>query len=208
LICCNSCCPEDHAQYYKKATWAMVHLLVTRVVVVTLAAIATYSGSKAGLAIRALLNFTGAIILFYCLAHLLLLYENIFTHCTNLYGIMKFILLKFSVGLIVLQGIVETIMVSFKAEPYADDSNWSAEDKTIRGYCFLVLLEFVVLCLPYLWAYTYTISDPPKPIENSNPSPNFFSFYCKVLNVFDVCGVLTYNDDINTPLTQGGSNKI
>jgi hypothetical protein len=53
---------------------------------------------------------------------------------------MKFILLKFSVGLIVLQGIVETIMVSFKAEPYSDDSNWSAEDKTIRGYCKFDLL--------------------------------------------------------------------
>lgn len=73
LICCNSCCPEDHVQYYKKATWAMVHLIVTRVVVVTLAAISTYSGSKAGLAVGALLNFVGAIILFYCLAHLLLL---------------------------------------------------------------------------------------------------------------------------------------
>jgi hypothetical protein len=46
-------------------------------------------------------------------------------------------LLKFSVGLIVLQGIVEALLVTFKVEPYSDDDTWSAEQKTIRGYCKL-----------------------------------------------------------------------
>ncbi len=48
---------------------------------------------------------------------------------------MKLVLLKFSVGLIVLQGIVEQLMVTTSTEPYTDDSTWSREDKTIRGYC-------------------------------------------------------------------------
>lgn len=210
LMCCTSLCPADHIQYYKKATWAMFHLVFTRVIVIILAAIAFYSGSKAGNAISALLNLVGAFILFYCLAHLVLLYENIFTHCTNLYGVTKILLLKCSVGLIVVQGIVEALMVATNSEPYTDDSTWNSEDKTIRGYCFLVLLEFVILCLPYLWAYTYTISDPPKPIHEQNATVvnSFFGFYCKVLNVFDVCGVLTYKDEINAPLTGGSSNKI
>ncbi len=73
---------------------------------------------------------------------------------------------------------------------------------------FLVLLEFVILCLPYLWAFTYTISEPPKQIHDSTipVSTNFFSFFCKVLNVFDVCGVLTYTDDMTAPLTGKGND--
>ncbi len=73
LMCCNSCCPADHLQYYKKATWAMFHLIVTRVIVLLLAAIASYAGTKAGNAVFALLSLIGAVILFYCLAHLLLM---------------------------------------------------------------------------------------------------------------------------------------
>jgi hypothetical protein len=75
----------------------------------------------------------------------------------------------------------------------------------------LVLIEFVVLCLPYLWAFTYPITDPPKPIKDASgaqPTDNFCSFFCRVLNVFDVFGVLTYKDGENAPLTGGASNKL
>lgn len=44
-------------------------------------------------------------------------------------------LLKFSVGLIVLQGLVAQFIIAANAEPYTDDSNWDKEDKTQRGYC-------------------------------------------------------------------------
>jgi hypothetical protein len=77
LMCCNALCPEDHTKYYKKATWAMFHLITTRVVVIILAAIASYSGSKAGTAVSALLSLLGAVILFYCLAHLLLMCKSV-----------------------------------------------------------------------------------------------------------------------------------
>ncbi len=44
------------------------------------------------------------------------------------------VLLKMSVGLIVLQGLIVQFMVVTKAEPYDDDSDWDAEQKTQRGY--------------------------------------------------------------------------
>ena len=149
--------------------------------------------------------------------------ENIFNHCTNLFGVMKFFLIKFSVGLIVLQDIILSFLVAFNSEPYSDDSQYSAEDKTIRGYCkypyvlwggkyvltlfqtgFLILLEFCVLCFPYLYAFTYTITDPPQPIhdESATMDTNFCQFFCKVLNVFDVFGTLTLTPEDEAALTK------
>jgi hypothetical protein len=61
--------------------------------------------------------------------------ENVYNDCVNLFGIVKFALLKFSVGLIVLQGLVVQFMVAADAQPYNDDNNWTAEEKTQRGYC-------------------------------------------------------------------------
>lgn len=48
---------------------------------------------------------------------------------------MKAFLLKFSVGLIVIQGLIVQFMALTNSEPYNDDNDLSAEDKTIRGYC-------------------------------------------------------------------------
>ena len=48
---------------------------------------------------------------------------------------MKAFLLKVSVGLIVLQGLIVQFMSVADSEPYNDDSDWSAEEKTVRGYC-------------------------------------------------------------------------
>jgi hypothetical protein len=39
------------------------------------------------------------------------------------------------VGLIVLEGLIVQFMTVTGDEPYNDDSTWSAEEQTIRGYC-------------------------------------------------------------------------
>lgn len=58
-----------------------------------------------------------------------------FTHCRNLYGVVKLVLLKLSVGAIVLEGLIEQFIVMADAQPYNDDSTYSSEEKTQRGYC-------------------------------------------------------------------------
>lgn len=60
--------------------------------------------------------------------------ENVYQQSSNLFGLVKAFLLKFSVGLIVLQGLIVQFMTVTGSEPYDDDSDYSAEDKTIRGY--------------------------------------------------------------------------
>ena len=61
--------------------------------------------------------------------------ENVFEHCTNLFGVVKLILLKVSVGAIVLQGLIESFLYSSGSSPYGDDDRLDAEEKTLRAYC-------------------------------------------------------------------------
>lgn len=65
--------------------------------------------------------------------------ENVFEHCLNLFGIVKLLLLKVSVGAIVVQGLIESFVYSSGASPYKDDDVFSAEDKTLRAYCELLI---------------------------------------------------------------------
>ena len=60
--------------------------------------------------------------------------EKVYESSSNLFGVAKAFLLKFSVTLIVFQGLVIQFMSVLGGEPYADDDQYSAMDKTIRGY--------------------------------------------------------------------------
>jgi hypothetical protein len=61
--------------------------------------------------------------------------ENVFEHCTNLFGVVKLILLKISVGAIVVQGLVESFLYSSGTSPFKDDDTYDSEEKTLRAYC-------------------------------------------------------------------------
>ena len=62
----------------------------------------------------------------------------VYTHSKNIYGLMKLFLLKFSVGIIVLEGIICTFLVSSGKSPYSSDDGddrYDTAEKTQRGYC-------------------------------------------------------------------------
>ena len=52
----------------------------------------------------------------------------------NISGVFKFLVIKFSVGLIVAQGLVAQFLTITGSSPYVDDDHLSAKEKTIRGY--------------------------------------------------------------------------
>lgn len=113
-------------------------------------------------------------------------------------------LLKFSVGLIVLQGIIEQALVLAHAEPYQDDSQWSKEDKTQRGYCLLVMLEFCILQLPYLIAFIPKI-EPSTAVTDSTKNaapkaPTLCHFIFQVLCFHDIFGYLSYTPEMSQNL--------
>lgn len=67
----------------------------------------------------------------------------------NLFGIVKLLLLKVSVGAIVVQGLIESFVYTSGASPYKDDDVFSAEEKTLRAYCKLIL-KLLLLIVQYV----------------------------------------------------------
>ena len=141
--------------------------------------------------------------------------ENVFNPNRNIFGILKLFLLKVSVGLIVVEGIICDLLTSFGGSPFSDDDHYSSEEKTVRGYCkcfavdvkllywlnvvgILVLLEYVVLVVPFLVAFTYKItpSENAQAMTTSDSQPakqlSFGGFLCEVLKFYDVFGAVTY----------------
>jgi hypothetical protein len=62
----------------------------------------------------------------------------LFEHAKNLFGLVKLLLLKCSVGLIVLEGLIANFLVSSGKSPYSSDDGddtYDTEAKTQRGYC-------------------------------------------------------------------------
>ncbi len=69
--------------------------------------------------------------------HLSILDEDIYSYTTNLNGVLKIMLLKMSVGLITIEGIIVELMNAFGANPYEANDEYSAEDRLQRNYCEL-----------------------------------------------------------------------
>mmetsp|Transcript_13121 Transcript_13121/g.14198 ORF Transcript_13121/g.14198 Transcript_13121/m.14198 type:complete len:340 (+) Transcript_13121:181-1200(+) len=208
LACCRGCCPSDGLAFYKRIRWALFHFVFTRTVVSIAAALATLAhNERVARALGALFSVINVVILFSCLIHILLFYEKMFESSSNLFGILKAFLLKFSVGLIVLQGLVVSFMAVTHSQPYNGDDEWSAARKTMRGYAVLVLIEYTFLSPAYLYAFgIYKITfqpDSPAAISSKTNSTtgeaptrsNICKFFFDVINVFDSFGYLDYPED-------------
>lgn len=82
--------------------------------------------------------------------------EMLFEHAKNLFGLTKLFLLKCSVGLIVLEGLIANFLVNSGKSPYSSDDGddmYDMEEKTQRGYCkhfatsFLTYDYYELFCL-------------------------------------------------------------
>lgn len=96
------------------------------------------------------------------------------------------------------EGIICDLIIAFGGSPFDDDDKYDVEAKTIRGYCILVLVEYIILTLPYLNAFTYPITPPDhlKPASDAQPIQySFCGFLCEILKFYDVFGVITYRED-------------
>lgn len=92
-------------------------------------------------------------------------------------------------------------MIGFGREPYDDDNDMDAEDKTYRGYCILVLIEFAILSIPYLllWAQRITPSAASQGETQGTVAPLTLGGYLlQVLRIWDIFDVLSLNADVVT----------
>jgi len=201
---CSCCFPStDRTLYYRRVTWLMFHMLVTRPILSVIAAICSYSGSSVGMALFLLISVILVIIVLCSVVHLVNFYEMVFDRTTNLSGISKLFLLKFSVTLIVAQGLIANILVTTHTGPFSSDDgddSYDETDKTIRGYSSLVLLELLALSLPYFLSYGYSRMTASKYFSDKDikliaPIESSLWFYLHVWSIWDVKGVLTLGKD-------------
>lgn len=208
IFCCNPCCPKDNLGMYNGARSGLWHLIITRNVITVIAAICDYSGSRAGKALYAVLSVVCVILLFNSLMRIFLIYELIYEHCQNVFNVWKVLLLKFSIGLIVFEGLICQFMIAFNKEPYDDDSDWNAEEKTSRAYCSLVLVEYAVLTLPYilLWAAKVNAPASTQTDKSVTTAPlTFCGFLGRVWAIWDIFGLLPVNSDLDKPLAEANA---
>jgi hypothetical protein len=136
---------------------------------------------------------------------MMLAVEYCYDKCKNIYGISKMILLKLSVGLIVLEGLIVTFMIAAGDEPNPSDDMYNREETLQRAFCFLVLIEFSVLSIFAAIAFGRQIQPPsPEVIRSiavtSDMPTTFGAFVCDVFAFRDVFGRLTLNEEIAKPL--------
>jgi len=202
------CCPSDKKQFYKNACWNVFHFLFSRVVVVLLSVICSYAALANGNKIAKLLSVIFALValiqLCYGVASVVNLYEDVYGNLKNLNGVLKVFLLKISVGLITLQGIVVECLVEFGGNPYDSNSEYSAADRLQRNFCALILIEFTVMAGVYLWAFGAPVTVPSTPYAKyiavkgniqRNDKPTAGWFLCEVLRFSDVFGTLALEED-------------
>jgi len=153
---CGCCLPQDKRAFQNSVNWAMFHMLFTRVVLSLIGAIAFYAGGSGGKIINLIMQILCAFLVFNMVLRLVNFFHIVYGQSTNLFGMLKVMLLKCSVGLIVAEGLIAQFLISSGKTPYSDDDgddHFNEDQKTKRGYCALVLIEICILSLPYLFAF-------------------------------------------------------
>jgi len=186
----------------------MYHFLVTRVFIVLLSVICAYAAnanhSRLAKVLSVLLSLIALVQLIYGIGSVINLYEDVYEHLKNIHGVLKAILLKVSVALITIQGIVLGFLIELGGNPYKDNDKYSAEDRLQRYYCALVLIEFTVVSVVYLYAFRKEVALPATPYTKYIISkggigckikPTFCWFLSQVFNFSDVFGVLALVDE-------------
>lgn len=162
-LCCSCCCPSTPVLFFKRVQAALFHVMWTRTAVVLASAICTLVAHSSQtyrnpaflasliltvLSLALLVNGFGSLILFY---------QIIMEESSNLLGTSKIVLLKISVGLIVIQGLIEEFLYAFGVITVESSSTFSGKERAQRYYCFIVLVEYSLLSAAVYYAYAAEI---------------------------------------------------
>ena len=161
------CCPNNGPSFYHRVYNALWHFLNTRTVFVTITSILQMfvhyddSISDHGIKVLRVFAYLFTLVAFLLLANgfssLVFFYEMLYTNSSNVGGTFKILLLKFSVGLIVIQGLLEEFLFATGYIKIADSDTFSSEQRAQRLYCLLVIFEYAFLAIAVYYAYSVPI---------------------------------------------------
>lgn len=166
--CCGALCPTTAARYYDRLQWALFHFATTRVGFVIASSICGYKHIAAGEIVLSLISFAFVVNAFLTLV---LFFEQVYTQSTNLKAVCKIILMKASVALIVLEGLLEEFLfAAHKLNKVQFNNSYPPSENGYRAYGFLVLIEFGLFAVFLFYAYslTMTVGQGAKAVTNSS----------------------------------------
>lgn len=142
-------CPTDAAKFYQRVHTGLWTFLCYRTILTLLAAIFHSMGIMAlygvctGLTVGILIWSFGSLVFFY---------ENLMDLCGNFNGTYKLLLVKASVGAIVIQGIIFDLLLTFNAK-IEDEKGLSEEDNAQQLQCYVLLWEYCIVSALLYCAY-------------------------------------------------------
>ncbi len=131
-LCCSCCCPEDRAAVYNRTLWNEWHFIFTRTLVVLIATIFKAFGNEKVFVVLSIIAFA---ILVNGVMSVVNFYENVMNECANLKGILKFLVIKVSVGLLVFQTIVTELVLGLGKCSLHDNKEFDCDDRSLRLVC-------------------------------------------------------------------------
>jgi len=151
----NPCCPkQEPAKFYGNANFSMKLYLYFRPAVTILATICFYVESDG---LYAIFTFLAAVPTLYMLPHLFISGYLLYEKCEGLNIFYKLPFIKVSVGLILIEDMIQQILYTTGAVSLPKSENdYSSEDQFTRLYCLISLCEGVVL------AYIMWLAFGPK----------------------------------------------
>jgi len=167
---CNCCCPgtKNYPRwYYGKVHQAIWMFAFVRPVVLTIGTIFFFIPGLE--AVFFLFNIIGGILTIYLLPSLFLSAHALFDSFKGMNFLTKLLMVKVSVGLILIEDIVQQAMYQFDVVSISmygrDDVN--EEDKFIRAYCCVALAQGALLSY-FLWhGFGPRMDLPPASLDSS-----------------------------------------
>ena len=99
---------------------------------------------------------------------LVMYYECLYEKSSNVNGTYKILLLKFSVGLIVIQGLIEEFLFATGYVKLSNSKSFTSAERAQRFYCLTVLIEYAILSIAVYYAYSTEIRPQSSDENNLN----------------------------------------
>jgi hypothetical protein len=140
---CTSCCPSEPTAFYNRIMSSLWWLFFVRVPLITIATICSYKGLNKIYATTTLISL---LMIGHSVGCLISFYEN--NYHLNMGHVYKMVTVKLSVGIIVVEAVIETLLYMTGTFNNLNPApGYSIEGTVVRMFCFIVLLEYIVLSL-------------------------------------------------------------
>lgn len=213
--CCFKCMNNTPIRCYSYAYWAHWQFLFLRPPIVIISVIFYYlNGENQKNEILLILynafNFLGCLMVMWAVIGLFKMYHVLYPYCAGLNATWKVMIIKFTVGLVLSEGLFEQLAYQFGWLKITGGLKiYDEAEKDVRLYCFAVLIQLVLISFILERAFTFdidigkgpnaTLMNNESSIEiyrnNNDEEPIKFNTFCKYcLNLNDVFQALKLDD--------------